>query len=163
MMLVMRRERKPNPRLCSIDVAIRVLGARWSLVILRELTFGVHKFDEIAANTGAARDILANRLRSLEDTGLVARRRYEAHPPRFEYHLTPAGTELFGLMHVMREWGDDYIRDDPEYIGRYTHSCGHPLRTAVVCRACNEEIRPDSVEVDRYIFKSDVSPAEAKG
>ncbi len=71
-----------------------MIGEKWSLLVVRELAYGVHRFDSIVRNTGAPRDILTNRLRRLESAGVVEKRQYLEHPPRFEYHLTEAGREL---------------------------------------------------------------------
>src|SRR5262245_66336309 len=81
-----------QPRPCSMAAALGILGERWSLLAIREMGYGVHRFDQIAKFTGASRDILADRLRRLEADGVVKRRQYSAHPARFEYHLTRAGT-----------------------------------------------------------------------
>ena len=83
-----------HPRPCSAAAALGLIGEKWSLLAIRELAFGVHRFDAIAANTGAPRDILTNRLRHLEEANVVERRQYQEHPPRFSYHLTRAGHEL---------------------------------------------------------------------
>src|SRR5689334_7826109 len=81
------REQPLRPRPCSVAAALDILGERWSLLAIREMGYGVHTFAKIAAYTGASRDILASRLRKLEEAGVVERRQYSEHPPRFEYHL----------------------------------------------------------------------------
>ena len=63
----------PLPRPCSIASALTVLGEKWSLLVVRELALGVHRFDEIQRNTGAPRDILTSRLRRLEAAGRASR------------------------------------------------------------------------------------------
>ena len=79
------------PRPCSVEAALSVIGEKWSLLVVRELAFGVHRFGSIVRNTGAPRDILTSRLRRLEAAGVVEKRQYLEHPPRFEYHLTQSG------------------------------------------------------------------------
>jgi DNA-binding HxlR family transcriptional regulator len=96
------------PRVCPIADALDVLGDRWSLLILRELGFGVHRFNEIRANTGAPRETLTTRLRELEDAGVIVRRRYSEHPPRDEYLLTDAGKAITPVMRALRKWGERY-------------------------------------------------------
>ena len=51
-----------TPRPCTAAAALGVIGEKWSLLVVRELAFGVHRFDSIVQNTGAPRDILTNRL-----------------------------------------------------------------------------------------------------
>ena len=60
--------------------ALDVLGEKWSLLVIRELAYGVHRFDSIAKNTGAPRDILTSRLRRLEAAGVVEKRQYHERP-----------------------------------------------------------------------------------
>ena len=59
------------PRPCTAAAALAVIGEKWSLLVVRELAFGVHRFDSIVENTGAPRDILSSRLRRLESSGVV--------------------------------------------------------------------------------------------
>ena len=61
---------RTTPRRCSIAGALDVVGEKWSLLVIRELFLGVRRFSEIAANTGAPRDILTARLRRLEELGV---------------------------------------------------------------------------------------------
>jgi DNA-binding HxlR family transcriptional regulator len=132
-------------RPCSIADALRVVGERWALLAVREIAFGNRRFDEIARNTGASRDILTARLRSLEAAGVITRRRYQDRPPRFEYHLTEAGRDLRVILNLLREWGDRWLADRPPVEAE--HSCGHPLDLAVTCRHCGEEVRFDDVSL----------------
>ncbi|MDX6454466.1 MAG: hypothetical protein QOD48_573, partial [Gaiellaceae bacterium] len=95
-----------SPRACSIAAAMTVLGEKWSLLVVRELALGVHRFDEIQRNTGAPRDILANRLRKLEDEGVLERRQYQERPVRHGYHLTASGNELRPILLALSQWGE---------------------------------------------------------
>src|SRR3954468_24626422 len=95
----------PTPRRCSIAGALDVVGEKWSLLVIRELFLGVRRFNDIAANTGAPRDILTSRLRRLEELGVVERREYSARPPRYEYRLTQAGKDLRPVMWALKQWG----------------------------------------------------------
>lgn len=97
---------------CPIASALDVIGERWTLLAVREMDRGEHRFDRIAAFTGASRDILADRLRKLEAAGVIERRRYSEHPPRYEYHLTPAGEELRPVLRTLTEWGEKWT--DPQ-------------------------------------------------
>jgi DNA-binding HxlR family transcriptional regulator len=93
---------------CSIADALEVVGDRWALLALRELSFGVLRFNDIRTNTGAPRASLATRLRSLEESGLIQRRRYHDHPPRDEYVLTEAGRALGPVLRELRVWGEQH-------------------------------------------------------
>jgi DNA-binding HxlR family transcriptional regulator len=130
-------------RPCSIAAALEVVGERWSLLAIREISYGVHRFARIAAYTGASRDMLADRLRKLESAGLVERRQYSEHPPRYEYHLTEAGRELFPVMVALQEWGDKWAVDEPAI--QILHDCGHPLKATLGCQHCGGAVTPASI------------------
>jgi DNA-binding HxlR family transcriptional regulator len=97
------------PRVCPIADALDVVGERWSLLVVRELAFGVHRFKDIQQNTGAPRETLALRLRRLEEAGIIERRRYCDRPPRDEYVLTDAGRDLFPALAALRAWGERHV------------------------------------------------------
>jgi DNA-binding HxlR family transcriptional regulator len=91
---------------CGIADALALVGDRWALLALRELGFGVGRFNDIQVNTGAPRASLSARLRGLEAGGLIERRRYREHPPRDEYRLTDAGRDLRPVLRELRIWGE---------------------------------------------------------
>jgi DNA-binding HxlR family transcriptional regulator len=95
-------------RPCFIADALELVGDRWSLLVLRELAFGVRRFNDIQRHTGAPRDRLADRLRRLTEAGVISRRPYSEHPPRYEYVLTPAGEALMPVLTALRQWGQQY-------------------------------------------------------
>ncbi|MDT7610524.1 MAG: hypothetical protein QOC67_6254, partial [Pseudonocardiales bacterium] len=131
-------------RECSIADALAVIGERWSLLALREVFFGVRRFDQIQRNTGASRDILATRLRTLVGAGVLEKVQYEQHPPRYEYVLTDAGRDLQAVLTTVREWGERHVTEgEPPTVWR--HSCGAELATRTVCVHCGEELRPGSL------------------
>jgi DNA-binding HxlR family transcriptional regulator len=133
-------------RPCSLAAALDVLGERWSLLALREIGYGVHRFARIAGYTGASRDILADRLRKLEAAAVVERRLYSEHPPRHEYHLTEAGCELFPVMLALSQWGDRWAVDSPALIRR--HSCGQPVQVDLVCHHCGKPVTHDTIHAE---------------
>ncbi|KJK45041.1 HxlR family transcriptional regulator [Lentzea aerocolonigenes] len=133
-----------TPRSCSIANALEVVGERWSLLALREVFFGNTRFDQIAANTGASRDVLAARLKKLVSAGVLEKVQYSSHPPRHEYHLTDSGRALHNVLLMLREWGDQYVTEGPPP-QVFQHSCGHVLHPRVVCAHCGEEVSPESL------------------
>lgn len=133
-------------RPCSLAGALEVLGERWSLLALREIGYGVHRFARIAGYTGASRDILADRLRKLEAAGVVERRQYSEHPPRHEYHFTEAGQELFPALLALSQWGDRWAVDKPALTRR--HSCGQPVQVDLLCHHCGQPVTRDTVHAE---------------
>jgi DNA-binding HxlR family transcriptional regulator len=100
--------REDGARVCAIADALELIGDRWSLLVVRELGFGVRRFTGIQRNTGAPREVLTARLRKLEQVGIVTRRPYSEHPPRYEYDLTPAGQALVPILRSLRAWGEQF-------------------------------------------------------
>ena len=144
---IVMAEQPLGVRRCSIAAALGIVGERWTLQVIREMGYGVHRFAQIAAYTGASRDILADRLRNLESAGLVERRQYSEHPPRFEYHLTDAGRELFPVLLALHEWGDKWAVADPSL--QLIHSCGHQLHAVPACQHCGDPATPGNVTYSR--------------
>jgi DNA-binding HxlR family transcriptional regulator len=128
-----------RPRKCSIANALSVVGERWSLLALREIFFGVRRFDQIVQNTGASRDILTARLRKLVDSGVLEKKQYELHPPRYEYVLTEAGQALQPVLLSLMDWGDKYVTEG-ESPTVWEHECGAVLEPRLDCAACGEPV-----------------------
>ncbi|GAB3743737.1 helix-turn-helix domain-containing protein [Amycolatopsis oliviviridis] len=137
-----------GPRDCSIANAMEVIGERWSLLALREVFFGARRFDQIVRNTGASRDILTARLRKLVETGILEKRLYEEHPPRYEYVLTEAGRALNHVLLNLMAWGDRYVTEGaPPTVWR--HACGEELAPETVCAHCRESVREKDMTLVR--------------
>lgn len=126
-----------SPRACSIAAALTILGEKWSLLVVRELALNVHRFDQIARHTGAPRDILTSRLRRLEAEGILEKRQYMEHPPRFDYHLTPAGDELRPILLSLSQWGERWTSQNS---ARWVHTCGAEVEVVHTCETCGEEV-----------------------
>ena len=134
-----------EPRACSIARTLEVVGEKWALLAVREVFLGNRRFDEMVRRTGAPRDTLTARLRTLVDAGVLLRRRYSDHPQRFEYHLTAAGRELYPVVLTLLRWGDEHLAgpDGPPLI--LEHDCGHRLIHEVSCQACGKVVDPADV------------------
>ena len=95
---------------CDIARGLSVFGDRWTLLIMREISMGVRRFEDIQAQTGMSSNLLAMRLKRLEEAGIVERRFYEQHPPRAEYVLTDIGEELRPVLKALFEWGERHTQ-----------------------------------------------------
>lgn len=158
---LMRTPRVADPRVCSIEASLNIVGEKWAILALREIALGQHRFDDIAFNTGAPRDVLATRLKTLEAARVVHRRLYQERPARHEYHLTEAGEQLLGVMHALRDWGDRFARTDPQNIVTFRHACGAKLHLEIRCAACGKPLSPGDVEGERDVHRSNLVCAEA--
>jgi DNA-binding HxlR family transcriptional regulator len=124
------------PRVCSIARALEVVGERWSLLVIREVTLGVRRFDAIQAATGAPRAVLTDRLASLVSAGVLERISYreQGARARAEYRLTEAGRELSPVLTALRQWGDRHLGDESGPPATFTHvGCGAPVRVSHIC------------------------------
>lgn len=129
-----------RPRECSIARTLEIVGEKWALLAVREVFLGNGRFDEMVRRTGAPRDTMAARLRTLVGTGILQRRQYSDHPARFEYHLTEAGRDLYPVILTLMHWGDKYLAGPAGPPLVLEHRCGHPLSAEVVCQACGEPV-----------------------
>jgi DNA-binding HxlR family transcriptional regulator len=129
-----------EPRVCSIARTLEVVGEKWALLAVREVFLGDRRFDEMVRRTGAPRDTLAARLRTLVAHGIMERRQYSEHPARFEYRLTAAGRDLYPVIMTLLRWGDDHLAGDDGPPMVLEHSCGHRMVPKVVCEACGEGV-----------------------
>ncbi|MFD9739873.1 winged helix-turn-helix transcriptional regulator [Umezawaea sp. NPDC059074] len=127
-------------RVCSIADALEILGDRWTLLVVRECGYGVHRFNDIQRNTGASTDILAGRLKRLEAVGVLRREPYTSRPVRYEYFLTGAGRELLPILLNLREWGERQLHAGEESENPVWHRCGEELHVETVCRGCREVV-----------------------
>ena len=94
--------------LCPVACALDVIGEKWTLLILRDLTRNPsRRFQDLLDSLhGCAPNTLSARLSSLEQQGLIERRQYEQHPPRMEYVLTAKGRELRPVLKALKAWGE---------------------------------------------------------
>jgi DNA-binding HxlR family transcriptional regulator len=133
-------------RVCSITDALTLVGDRYALLIVREIRYGRNRFTQLLHGTGAARDVLARRLRELVEAGIVERRPYSERPPRHEYVLTEAGMELHPVLLQLKEWGDRHCNPGSEPV-IFRHTCGAEFHAETVCNACRQPIRAGDLTV----------------
>ncbi|MET0699097.1 MAG: helix-turn-helix domain-containing protein [Mycobacterium sp.] len=96
---------------CSIERSLRVVGERWSLLVLREALGGATRFDEFKDALGVSSDILTARLSTLVEHGVLERRPYRepGRRERHDYHLTQSGRELQLVLGALGQWGDRHL------------------------------------------------------
>jgi DNA-binding HxlR family transcriptional regulator len=125
---------------CPVALALERVGEWWSILILRDATHGMTRFDEFQKSLGISPNSLSRRLGALVQAGLLGRRRYSEHPPRDEYVLTQAGRAFRPVLIALYAWGSKYfppavpnvrlvdresgVDVDPVLIDRLT---GHPI------------------------------------
>jgi DNA-binding HxlR family transcriptional regulator len=134
---------------CSIAGALEVIGDRWSILILRDAFRGVRRFDAMQSDLGIARNLLTDRLNKLVAHGVLAKELYQAHPPRYEYRLTPKGVDLSPALVALMHWGDQWLAEGEPPVRLVHDRCGHPLDQVFVCWHCDETVTPLHIRSDK--------------
>jgi DNA-binding HxlR family transcriptional regulator len=123
---------------CSIARTLGVVGEKWTLLILREAFYGLRRFDDFHSALGCARNLLADRLKTLVAHGLLERVAYQSEGgrSRHEYRLTDKGRDLFPAVVALMQWGDRWVADEAGAPVRLVHrECGEPVRARLTCDA----------------------------
>jgi DNA-binding HxlR family transcriptional regulator len=128
-------------QVCSIARALEVIGQRWSLLIIRDVFLGRHRFDELCASTRITRSVLTDRLSYLVEQGVLQRRRYQTRPERFSYHLTEKGRGLLPVISQLMLWGDRYYGEPsgPPLMLEHRDCGGHP-QDHLRCDRCDDAL-----------------------
>jgi DNA-binding HxlR family transcriptional regulator len=128
---------------CPIALAQRIVGDRWTVLVLRELFLGSHRFEEIQAQSQATPQMLTSRLKKLESDGVIERRPYNKRPLRHEYHLTEMGIAFYPVFLALRAWGETWCKSRKQEVAiRYTHiPCGKDPGLGPTCQECGKVMR----------------------
>jgi len=130
---------------CPAARALACVGEWWSLLILRDVFQGLRRFDEIRDSLGISTNILTRRLQHLTGNGILARRRYQQRPARYEYVLTEKGRELFPLLLLLYRWGNRYETPEGIAVELADRATGIALDPLVIDRRSGEPITLDQV------------------
>jgi DNA-binding HxlR family transcriptional regulator len=130
-----------DKQVCSLAGALDVVGERWSLLIVRDVLFGLRRFDQLQENLGIARNVLQKRLQRLVEHGVLERRLYSEHPARHEYRLTEKGLDLWPAMVALLQWGDRYAAPaaGPPVLLEH-RGCGGAVDDHRICDVCGARL-----------------------
>jgi DNA-binding HxlR family transcriptional regulator len=95
---------------CSLSRALEIVGERWTLLLVRDAFFGVRRFGDFAAHLGVPRAVLAERLETLREAGVLAQ--VQGGHGYTEYVLTDKGLSLWPVVRGLLSWGDEYWSAD---------------------------------------------------
>jgi DNA-binding HxlR family transcriptional regulator len=131
---------------CSIARTLEVIGEWWTPLIIRDAFFGVTRFEEFQHRLGIARNVLAARLDTLVDHGVLDRRPYDAARGRYDYVLTDKGRALWPVLVAIRQWGDEWIAGKGQEPVRMVHkTCGKRSIGILTCNVCGETLRREDI------------------
>jgi DNA-binding HxlR family transcriptional regulator len=133
---------------CSLARSLAMIGDWWSPLIIRDLSFGRQRFDDLAEDLGISRNQLTTRLHGLVEAGIVRRAPYQRHPLRYGYELTEAGRELVPVLMALTAWGDRWTSPPGGPPVLYWHEpCHRVCVPTVYCPSCREPLSLDDVEI----------------
>lgn len=128
----------------ALAEALRVVGDRWTLLLVAALLGGPRRFGELEQEVeGIAPNILTQRLRALERSAIVVARPYSERPPRFVYELSAAGRELAGALRLLASWG---ARNAEEVSVPRHAECGTELESVWWCPSCERPVTEEEGE-----------------
>ncbi len=95
---------------CPLSAALEMIGDKWSLLIVRDMCMGKSKYGDFQNSPeGIPSNILANRLRQLEENGIIKKQPYQTNPPRYEYLLSAKGADLLPVLQQLGLWAHRYV------------------------------------------------------
>lgn len=130
-----------------VSHAVDMVGEGWTMLILREAFRGARRFDDWLDRLAIARSVLARRLKTLTEAGLLERRQYQSRPPRDEYVLTAMGRDLYGVAIMLTLWEQDWSpRAEPARAIRLVARDGSgPVEPVMAGENPRSPIRPGDV------------------
>ena len=128
---------------CSIAGVLEAIGDRWAVLILRDLSLGLSRYEDLRRSTAVTNATLSDRLKHLEDSELVERRLYQTNPERYEYILTPKGRDTILVMQALIQVGDKWAVSGNagpplKFVDRKT---GHAVKLAMVDNETGQRVK----------------------
>lgn len=121
---------------CPVQLTLDVVGEKWTLLILRDATNGVRRFDQFRRHIGLSDAVLSDRLRKLTAAGILKTIPYRepGSRTRNEYRLTRKGWELWPVLLALKQWGEAHTGDSERPVVDLRHEeCGAPVKVVVEC------------------------------
>ena len=97
---------KNNQKTCPVSNALTILGGKWKINIIYQLSTKTNRFGELRRNLGnVTQQMLSKQLREMERDKLVIRKVYDVIPPKVEYSLTELGKSSLPILNSLHHWG----------------------------------------------------------
>lgn len=132
---------------CVVASTIDVIGDRWTLLILRDVFFGVRRFGDFQKDLKIARNVLTERLQTLVTHGILKTVPYQDNPPRHEYRLTEKGRDLFDVLMALWRFGDKHEHANVERVVVH-QECGQRTHMVPACAHCGGELTRHNLLVE---------------
>jgi DNA-binding HxlR family transcriptional regulator len=125
---------------CPLARSLDIIGEWWSLLIVRDLFYGINTFDLICADLGIARNILTDRLKKFVYRGIIEKHEDMTKPRGSAYRLTQKGKDLFPVIMALAAWGNTWESPNGAPITFRHMPDGHLLQPLIICRQCGKPI-----------------------
>lgn len=131
---------------CSIAMVLDAVGDRWAMLVLRDLVLGLRRCDDLRRSTGITNATLADRLKLLEQNGLIERSLYQSAPERYEYLPTAKGLDVALVLQALVRSATNGGRRSPRSrrcassARRPAGACGWDWWTRAAARRCPTRI-----------------------
>ena len=132
---------------CVVAGTIDLIGDRWTLLIMRDVFFGVRRFDDFQTDLQISRNVLTDRLNTLVANGMLKTVPYQDNPPRHEYRLTDKGRDLFDILLAVWRFGDKWEHSDTERVAVHI-DCGEVTHMVPACANCGGELTRHNMRVE---------------
>jgi len=131
---------------CSVARTLDVIGEWWTLLILRDVFYGVRRFEALRSHLGISRKVLSGRLERLIDEDIFKRVIYQTKPDRHEYRLTKKGLGLIPVLLTLMNWGDKWMAKPGKTPVIFVHKdCGAETTPKLVCSGCGGELHANNI------------------
>ena len=133
---------------CSLAQTLEIVGERWSLLIIRDASFGLRHFDDFQRSLGIARNVLTDRLNRLVDEGII--NKSIVGKGRSEYRLTNKGWDLQPALLSLTHWGDKYQpHPDGKRLTFIDKENGRAIQRMSVRASDGRKLKPHEVRAKR--------------
>lgn len=148
---------------CPIARSLDQIGEWWTLLIVRNIFYGINRFDKLLTHLEISRNVLTDRLQTLVESGLLEKKPYRENPPRFEYHLTEKGEELYPILAAYWSWGEKWLpQEQPSKVKLMHETCGAAMTPLLVCSHCREIVNPRDVKYKVGVCGGNLDLAEVQ-
>ena len=140
---------------CPIALSLEQIGEWWTMMILRDAFHGLTRFDHFQKSLDIAPNMLARRLEALVKNGLMVKRRYCNHPPRYEYLLTDEGRAFRPVLVALVAFGNRHLAPQGPAVVLADRNTGTLAEPVVIDRVSGKP-----VDDDAFIFAAGPTATE---
>lgn len=132
----------------AVGMMLGLLGDEWTLLLVQRAMLGANRYGQFTARLPISNAVLTQRLQSMAADDLLARRLYQANPPRSEYVLTPRGRSLWPVLTSIWEWERHWVPEHTEALPAMHHSaCDSHFAPLLTCGQCEDTLSEKDVAV----------------